>query len=233
MNISLSKNKKQKQDPLFQQRKLGYRFNLFLLKDANFLKLKTPSSWVFDVLIVDPATGIISRKDSLDKPDTTLCASESGEDDDVYRLSLNSRESNGYHDDITGDLDTLNSHFDCSRLDLQLSPFPQIEVPRNALIQRPSNPDSLQNVANDHSFLSEKSFDSLFQRCKNNEPIPDVEFDDIDVENFAFFACIKGYIPKMTTQHTHQNLTTSAAFIPQLGKNPIMREVFLCCGATY
>lgn len=233
LNISLSKNKKQKQDPLFQQRKLGYRFNLFLLKDANFLKLKTPSSWVFDVLIVDPATGIISRKDSLDKPDTTLCASESGEDDDVYRLSLNSRESNGYHDDITGDLDTLNSHFDCSRLDLQLSPFPQIEVQRNALIQRPSNPDSLQNVANDHSFLSEKSFDSLFQRCKNNEPIPDVEFDDIDVENFAFFACIKGYIPKMTTQHTHQNLTTSAAFIPQLGKNPIMREVFLCCGATY
>lgn len=240
LNISLSNNKKQKHHPLFQQRKLGYRFNLFLLRDANFLKLKTLSPWVFDVLIADPATGIISRYDSAtgiiskyespDKPENALCASESGDDGDVYDSSANSRESKDYHDAITGNLNTFNSDFDCDRLDLQLSPFPQIEVPRNALIERP---DSLRNVPNDHSFLAEESFDSLFRRCKNNESIPDVEFNDIDIENFAFFACIKGYIPKMTTQHTHRNLTTAAAFIPQLGKNPIMREVFLCCGATY
>lgn len=229
----MAKNKKQKQNPLFRQRKLGYRFNHFLLRDANFLKFKAPSSWIFDVLIVDPASGIISRKDSPDKSDTTLCASGNGDDGNVCDSSLNSRESDGCHDDISGNTVTLNSHFDCSRLDLQLSPFPQIEVPRNALIERPSDPNNLQNIVNDQSFLSEELFNSLFLRCKNNESIPDADFDDIDVENFAFFACIKGYIPKMTTQYTHHKLTTSAAFIPQLGKNPIMREVFLCCGATY
>lgn len=233
-SLPFALSNKKKLSPPCQQDKLesgSVEFNLFLLKDAKFLKLKSSSVRIFDVLIADTSKGVIFRYDSPDCNHSTLSAFES--DDDVYGLSTNSQGSEGSNDAFTEDFDPPKGDVSCEHLDLQVDPFPQIEVPRNALIHHPHDSNSFHEVLDNTNFATEKTFDSLFRRCKNKEIIPDNEFNNIDLENFAFYACIKGYIPKMTTQYTHQNLTTAAAFIPQLEKNPIMREVFLCCGATY
>lgn len=197
------------------------KFNVFVHKDAFFIKLKK-TSFIFRVLIANPTTGAIYRYDSPGYSRVDLYASDS--DEDVPCFTTKSSRSESSND--LNNKDIMEDDANCEGLDLQVDAFPQIEVPRNALTFR-------RQYLCDASFVMEEAFETLFQRCKNKEVVSDSEFDDIDIEKFAFYACIKGYIPKMTTQHTHQNLTTSAAFIPQLEKNPIVREVFLCCGATY
>lgn len=205
-------------------------FNLFLLKGINFVKLKNHSLWIFDVLIADPSTGVISRYDSSGDDYSDLSAYESV--GDIYDLATSFQGSDVSSDERLEDLD-LDDRASCEHLDLQANPFPQIEVPKNALIHYPLDYDHFQEVLGGINLPAEGAFECLFQRCKNKEMILDADFSKIDVESFVLYACIKGYIPKMTTQYTHRNLTTGAAFIPQLAKNPIMREVFLCCGATY
>lgn len=52
-------------------------------------------------------------------------------------------------------------------------------------------------------------------------------------ENFLVYACVSRWLPRMGPQDTHPLLTTKATFAKHLKTNYVIREVFLCCGATF
>lgn len=52
-------------------------------------------------------------------------------------------------------------------------------------------------------------------------------------ERFLIYACVNFWLPKMGPQDTHPLLTTAATFTSHFESNHIVKEVFLCCGATY
>ncbi|AET38382.1 Zn(II)2Cys6 transcription factor Ecym_2672 [Eremothecium cymbalariae DBVPG len=55
-----------------------------------------------------------------------------------------------------------------------------------------------------------------------------------DEDAFLFYVCLKEYIPLLGPQDTsHPMLTTSSTFVPQVENNPVMKELFLCCAASY
>ncbi|CDH13196.1 uncharacterized protein ZBAI_04982 [Zygosaccharomyces bailii ISA1307] len=216
-------------DLITDQNSNSLKFNLFVLKDANYVKLSHRPLWAFDVLIADPTVGSVSRYGSIDGGNVNLLTDESEEE--IGELTFNSQLKEYQTTDFTRDLYLESAS--CDHLDLQVDPFPQLEIPQNALIHYNLDFSTPHKKSPGVNFPSEVAFDSLFRKCKNKEMVSDEEFEKVDIENFVFYACIKGYIPKLTTQYTYKNLTTAAAFIPQLEKNPIMRIVFLCCGATY
>ncbi|SCU79771.1 LAME_0B00298g1_1 [Lachancea meyersii CBS 8951] len=57
--------------------------------------------------------------------------------------------------------------------------------------------------------------------------------DPEDDEELLFYTCINKFIPNLGTQYTHPLLTTCATFVPQVENNTALKEIFLCCGATY
>ncbi|QLG70401.1 hypothetical protein HG535_0A03400 [Zygotorulaspora mrakii] len=52
-------------------------------------------------------------------------------------------------------------------------------------------------------------------------------------EDFLIYACVHRWLPKMGPQDTHPLLTTAATFTSHFLSNYVVKEVFLCCGATY
>lgn len=204
-------------------------FNISLCKDAKFVKYNKRTKWIFDVLIVNPNSGAISRLNSYTNQFTTVLGFSSEEE--IYDSSSNTNRLE--QSDIFADQNNVLSLEDIEHLDLQLDSFPIIEVPTNALVTSFSVTNSQYQILTDTHAPVTKVYEILFQMCKSNEIVPEAQFESVDMEKFLFYACLKGYIPKMTTQYTHPSLTTSATFIPQVEKNPIMKEVFLCCGATY
>ncbi|SCV06245.1 LANO_0H25290g1_1 [Lachancea nothofagi CBS 11611] len=52
-------------------------------------------------------------------------------------------------------------------------------------------------------------------------------------EALLFYTCIEKFIPNLGSQYTHPLLTACATFIPQVENNMPLKEIFLCCGATY
>lgn len=52
-------------------------------------------------------------------------------------------------------------------------------------------------------------------------------------EHFLIYACVNWWLPKMGPQDTHPLLTTAATFTSHFESNYVVKEVFLCCGATY
>lgn len=120
-------------------------------------------------------------------------------------------------------------------LDLQLDSFQTIDVPSNALVLHPSNYNltSHYQIFQDLNAPETHVYKDILRRYKNNELLSDSFLENVDIEALLFYACLNGYIPKLGTQYTHSSLTADAIFIPQVENNPLMRQVFLCCGATY
>ncbi|CDF91581.1 ZYBA0S12-02212g1_1 [Zygosaccharomyces bailii CLIB 213] len=52
-------------------------------------------------------------------------------------------------------------------------------------------------------------------------------------ENFLIYACINRWLPRMGPQDTHPLLTTRATFTAHFESNYVIKEVFMCCGATF
>ncbi|CAR22311.1 Zn(II)2Cys6 transcription factor [Lachancea thermotolerans CBS 6340] len=77
------------------------------------------------------------------------------------------------------------------------------------------------------------AYGQLLERYRKAEEVTDEDLAGIDLREFLFYTCVKGFVPKLDTQYTHPSLTTGATFLPQADRNSIVRSVFACCGATY
>ncbi|CUS20858.1 LAQU0S01e16204g1_1 [Lachancea quebecensis] len=75
--------------------------------------------------------------------------------------------------------------------------------------------------------------EQLLERYRKAEEVTDEDLAGVDLREFLFYTCVKGFVPKLDTQYTHPSLTTGATFLPQADRNSIVRSVFACCGATY
>lgn len=142
--------------------------------------------------------------------------------EDIPLTAISDSPFKKYHNDNPLDLELLDSTIP---LDLELGDLPFIDLPADFEI-----PTYELEVP---TLQEEERFKDIIRRYKNNELLDDSFFKDIDLEAFIFYSCLKGYIPKLGTQHTSPDLTVGATFIPFVSSNPIMRQVFLCCGATY
>lgn len=127
-----------------------------------------------------------------------------------------------YHEENIQNEDFWNS---TASLDLELKDFPFVDLPDELTIP----PYELETPTEEE----EKRFTDILQRYHDNHILNDTVFQDIDLESFIFYTCLTGFIPKLGTQHTTPDLTAGATFVPFVSFNPIMRQVFLCCGATY
>lgn len=93
------------------------------------------------------------------------------------------------------------------------------------------------NVHSNYGYLYDNNnywtvhYSSIIEKFDKGE-LADIK-NFCDDEALLFYACVKEFIPKIGPQDTHPMLTTGATFIPQVENNPVMKEVFLCCGATY
>ncbi|SCU84136.1 LANO_0C00540g1_1 [Lachancea nothofagi CBS 11611] len=128
-------------------------------------------------------------------------------------------------------IDFLNSVYVDRTIDMHLnrSTVPLVQVPTDALIIHPEV-HSAQNFGYDekHTF-----FEDLLRRYRRRDEVTDADLDSINLQEFLFYCCAKGFIPKLDTQYTHPSLTTDATFVPQASKNALIKNVFICCGATY
>ncbi|SCU79806.1 LAME_0B00430g1_1 [Lachancea meyersii CBS 8951] len=106
---------------------------------------------------------------------------------------------------------------------------PMIDVPIDAIVIHPDIIEAQDPLNHQNYGL----FASLLRRYKAQEIVTDEDLDSVNLEEFLFFACAKGFIPKLDTQYTHPSLTTYATFLPQAKKNMLIRSVSICCGATY
>lgn len=110
-------------------------------------------------------------------------------------------------------------------LDLELKEFPFVDIPDGLTIP----PYELETPTEEE----EKRYIDILQRYHRNEILDDTFFQGVDLESFIFYTCLTGFIPKLGTQYTSPELTVGATFVPFVSFNPIMRQVFLCCGATF
>lgn len=110
-------------------------------------------------------------------------------------------------------------------LDLELGDLPFIDLPEG--FEVPSFEVQMPPLD------QEVRYKDIMERYKSNELLHDSLFKDLNMESFIFYSCVQGYIPKLGTQLTSPDLTVGATFVPFVNDNPIMKQVFLCCGATY
>ncbi|SCU99770.1 LAMI_0G00694g1_1 [Lachancea mirantina] len=135
-------------------------------------------------------------------------------------------------------------------LDLQIEPYRFLEgglladitftrrdTPDVPTTQEQSALDPKEVFRSNYSFLDDVKnsatlrYQGIIEKLESGGAL-DSSMDQND-EAFLFYVCIRKFIPKLGPQDTHPLLTTCATFIPQVENNAIMKEVFLCCGATY
>lgn len=127
-----------------------------------------------------------------------------------------------YHEKHIPNDDFWNS---TAPLDLELRDFLFVDLADGLSIP----PYELENPTEEQ----EKRYLEILQKYNNNSIPDDTYFNDVDLESFIFYTSLTGFIPKIGTQHTSPDLTVGATFVPFVSSNPIMKQVFLCCGATY
>lgn len=54
-----------------------------------------------------------------------------------------------------------------------------------------------------------------------------------DEELLLYFTCVHYFFPAIGPQHTLPQLTTTETFLPLIKQHPVVKDVFLCCGATF
>ncbi|CDO93834.1 unnamed protein product [Kluyveromyces dobzhanskii CBS 2104] len=76
-----------------------------------------------------------------------------------------------------------------------------------------------------------QKFESIFQSINNGEfdTIPSCCTDEL----FLLYISVKHWLLSVGPQETHPLLTTQATFTRNFESNPVLKEVFLCCGATF
>lgn len=108
-----------------------------------------------------------------------------------------------------------------------------------------SLPDTENQVSSTENEISKSSYnffydvnDPLAQRY--NQVLMRFEsndFQDLEMyskdENFLIYTCVNRWLPRMGPQDTHPLLTTAATFTKHFATNYVVKEVFLCCGATF
>lgn len=192
----------------------------------------SPPRWIFQIYSLNGEETTLSKFDHLSS--RFIPVDDFQEDSPVESISAN---EDGNPLNVLGSVDEefWSSLTISETLDLQLDSFsiPLIDIPRHALVIHPSTLSSHYQVFDDPNAEESIVYEKLLQKYRNNELPSESVFKHLDMEAFLFFACLKGYIPKLSTQYTHPSLTADATFIPQVEKHPLMKRVFLCCGATY
>lgn len=211
--------------------KYAIEFQISLCKDAKFLKYTAGPIWTFENFTVNLNSGKISQYSTTSNKFVEISEFSLDDENGGRVLDQESINNSSPEDHFTQSNRWLDNELE--HLDLQLELFPIINIPSVEAIEISEDDNSRYKVLGDARAPQTMEFETLFQKCKKREPVPDSEFRGIDMEKFLFYTCLQGYIPKMNTQYTHSSLTTQATFIPQVEKNVIMKEVFLCCGATY
>lgn len=69
------------------------------------------------------------------------------------------------------------------------------------------------------------------QRASVDKLISQYMFSEQDL--LLYYTCIHYFLPAVGPQQTLPQLTTTETFVPLLTKHPIVKNVFLCCGATF
>ncbi|AET39804.1 Zn(II)2Cys6 transcription factor Ecym_5001 [Eremothecium cymbalariae DBVPG len=76
-------------------------------------------------------------------------------------------------------------------------------------------------------------YHNIITKYNKNEILDDNVFRAANMKSFLLYACIQGFIPKFGITEAYPNLNPTAAFLPELRRNSLLRNVFRCCGATY
>lgn len=187
--------------------------------------------WQFEVYSKD------NRTDRLCKLDNQLQIfahiAEFPKDDDTGFTFAEDASSLGISDDANQNLRKWGGV--TNDLDLQLSEFQTIDIPLDALVLHPSTyaSEPQYHALEDPTSSEAHVYEEILQRYNNGELLDDSVMKDIDTETLLFYACLNGFIAKLKTQYTQPTLSADATFVPQVERNYFMRQVFLCCGATY
>ncbi|KAM3165236.1 Zn(2)-C6 fungal-type domain-containing protein [Lachancea thermotolerans] len=173
---------------------------------------------------------------------------------------LNDREySSGDANRVELQLENSRTYKDY--FDLQLTPFFYFEVsqfeesPRGFSTALSKHKHELSNkkrnsIQNEKNRTPEKPFASsrdgnleanecgdagkyskILENYDRGEPSVNINIEND--EALLLYACVEKFIPNLGTQYTHPLLTACATFVPQAENSIPLREVFMCCGATY
>lgn len=82
----------------------------------------------------------------------------------------------------------------------------------------------------DYNYAVEK-YHKIIEDYDKGEPVGNTGIEND--EDLLFYTCIKKFVPNLGTQDTHPLLTACATFTPKVENNMPLKEIFLCCGATY
>ncbi|SCU99292.1 LAFA_0G23134g1_1 [Lachancea sp. 'fantastica'] len=108
-----------------------------------------------------------------------------------------------------------------------------------------ANTDDDYNAYGLDEELSEKLYDKLMRKFVNWTSSQNEARKTISVGNLMsqyqftqqdlllYYTCIYYFLPAVGPQHTLPQLTTTETFVPLLAQNAIVKDVFLCCGATF
>ncbi|CUS25184.1 LAQU0S31e00232g1_1 [Lachancea quebecensis] len=114
--------------------------------------------------------------------------------------------------------------------------LPEIKEHSTKLVKKCRNREKPSVQFRNGTFEINERFDTEKYRkildCYNRGE-PDVNISTENYEALLLHTCVEKFIPNLGTQYTHPLLTACATFVPQAEKSIPLREVFLCCGATY
>ncbi|SCU81369.1 LAME_0B06744g1_1 [Lachancea meyersii CBS 8951] len=107
-----------------------------------------------------------------------------------------------------------------------------------------ANNDDDYNMYGLDEELSEKFYDKLMQKfvswTTSNHEIKRTsvaklmsQYQFTQQELLLYYTCIYYFLPAVGPQHTLPQLTTTETFVPLLAQHAIVKDVFLCCGATF
>ncbi|GAV55898.1 hypothetical protein ZYGR_0AZ00690 [Zygosaccharomyces rouxii] len=110
-----------------------------------------------------------------------------------------------------------------------LKPPPEIVNPALAVGDAPM--ESSYNFFYDSNDPLAQKYDQVLERFESKDFRELKEYSKD--ENFLVYACVSQWLPRMGPQDTHPLLTTAATFTRHFETNYVVKEVFLCCGATF
>lgn len=111
---------------------------------------------------------------------------------------------------VTPNLITSEEDLECYGLDDEQSEMIYIQLLEKFKQWSSINDEKLLSVAN---ILSKYQFD--------------------DNELLLYYTCVHYFFPAIGPQPTLPQLTTTETFLPLIKQHPIVKDVFLCCGATF
>ncbi|CEP62565.1 Zn(II)2Cys6 transcription factor domain-containing protein LALA0_S05e08460g [Lachancea lanzarotensis] len=129
-----------------------------------------------------------------------------------------------------------------------LSAFESIDLTSTNASQRQvttTNADDEYNAYGLDEELSEKLYDKVMRKFVNWTSSQNEHQTTISVANLMsqyqftqqdlllYYTCIYYFLPAVGPQHTLPQLTTTETFVPLLAQHSIVKDVFLCCGATF